>query len=201
MANTLALAAVADALKRLFDQQFKQDYASHPVITSLTVQLTRGQDISGNTAIGPGTLLVFIPRVVPNLATRNRLPEDRSDGKRYYPGLPVDIHFVLIPVLKSAAVHLELLGWIYRTLDDHPVLPAGFLNAGSLGVVFGPDEFVELNLEAPAVSDWVAQFEVNKTRLDSGVALVARAVSLESTRRIETHGEVQVQDWRFETWK
>ncbi|GEM46007.1 Pvc16 family protein [Deinococcus cellulosilyticus] len=201
MASSLAIAAVADAIKRLFDQQFKQDHPNHPVVTSLTVQLTRGQDIAGSTAISPGTLLVFIPRVVPNLSTRNRLPEDRPSGKRYYPSLPVDIHFVLLPVLKSAAVHYEFLGWIYRTLDDHPVLPAGFLNAGALGTVFAPDEFVEIHLEAPSMSDYVAAFEVNKTRLDAGVSCVARAVSLESTRQIETHPEVQVQDWRFETWK
>ncbi|GGJ33482.1 Pvc16 family protein [Deinococcus roseus] len=201
MADSRAIVAVADALKRLFDQQFKQDYPSHPVVTSLTVQLIRGQDLAGSGAISQGTLLLFIPRVTPNLSTRNRLPEDRPDGKRYYPLLPVDIHFVLLPVLKSAAAHLEFLGWIYRTLDDHPVLSSGFLNAGTYGTVFGPDEFVEIQLESPPLPDWVALFEVNKARLDAGVSCVARAVNLDSRRQIETHPEVQIQDWRHDTWK
>ena len=55
----------------------------------------------------------------------------------------MEVHFLLTPWAGSASLELEILGWLMRTLEDHPILSAGQLNL-PIDQVFSPDEFVEL---------------------------------------------------------
>ena len=76
------------------------------------------------------------PRRVQYVAA-NLPPRTALDGTRYRPPTPVDLHF-LVTAWEGLQEQFSMLGWIIRTLEDTPVLPAGLLNrfGGNRGEVF-----------------------------------------------------------------
>lgn len=57
--------------------------------------------------------------------------------------LPLELSFVLTPWAEDSSLQLEILAWAMRTIEDTPILSAGFLNAAAPGV-FHPEETLEI---------------------------------------------------------
>ena len=89
---------------------------------------------------------IYVHRVAFNTSRRNLPPRTALDGTRYRPPTPVDLHFLVTAWGRTPEEQLSMLGWIIRTLEDTPVLPAGLLNrfAGNRGEVFSSNEAVEI---------------------------------------------------------
>jgi len=64
---------------------------------------------------------------------RRRLGARRRDpvGRRYRPSTPLDLWYLLTAWSSEAEEQQRLLGWAIRTLEETPILPAGFLNRRS----------------------------------------------------------------------
>jgi hypothetical protein len=86
---------------------------------------------------------LFVYRVMISGLQRTAPPRPRDDGLANRRQLGVEVYFLLTPWAASAAMELEILGWMMRTLEDYPILGAGQLNAAVDGV-FRPDEYAEL---------------------------------------------------------
>src|SRR5205823_1050103 len=86
---------------------------------------------------------LFLYRIYTNAS--NRAPAGRLDreGKRQRAQLPLDLHFLLTAWARDASLQHTIAGWMMRTLDDLPSLPAGLLNQ-TYAEVFHPDESVEI---------------------------------------------------------
>ncbi len=84
-------------------------------------------------------------RIYPNSNPRTPAGRIESDGRRYRTQLPVDLHFFLTAWGKDASLQHTIAGWMMRTMEDNPILPANVLN--SVGQdVFKADEAVEIHI-------------------------------------------------------
>jgi hypothetical protein len=141
-------------------------------------------------------LSLYLYRVATNMTRRN-LPSRRSaDGRRYRLPLPVDLSYVLTPWAKTAAQQHRLLGWAMRTLEDTPILPAGYLNSyGAQVETFHPDETVELVPEPLSLQDVNNIWNGFKPNMYPSVAYVARLVVIESSVPLTDSGLVQTREF------
>lgn len=86
---------------------------------------------------------LYVYRVLISSVQRTSPPRPRNDGLVNRRQLPVEVYFLLTPWATTASMELEILGWMLRTLEDYPIMPAGLLNTPIDGV-FQSDEYVEL---------------------------------------------------------
>ena len=92
---------------------------------------------------------VFLYRVLPNLTHRTPSGRVLPDGRRQLTKLPLDLHIIVTIWGKDADAQNRLLGWVLRTLEDYPVIPASLLNTQSPtpnSPSFEKDESIELIL-------------------------------------------------------
>jgi hypothetical protein len=140
---------------------------------------------------------LYLYRVTVN-ANRNLPPYLGSDGKRYRPPLPLDVHFLVTAWAETAIRQQRMLGFAIRTIEDTPILPSGVLNQHSPEPeVFRPQESVELVYEMLTVQDVGYIWDVAQTKEQPSAPYVARMVTIESTIAIEEAGPVQTRELDF----
>ena len=138
MASYRALWSTCEAVMRLLRQQWRPARFNGQA-GDFQVYQTADFDTK---PIGTGVSL-YVYRVMFSATQRTSPPRPRDDGLINRRQLSVEVHFLLTPWAGSASLELEILGWLMRTLEDHPILSAGQLNL-PIDQVFSPDEFVEL---------------------------------------------------------
>jgi hypothetical protein len=193
MANYLAIAAVARTLLRLIEQQCPRDeFTSIPQF-----HLYQSHDF-GNTVIAEGFSLMLY-RVTVNGA-RNPTPRMGPDGQRRQPALPLDLHFMLTPWAGEAERQLRLLGWAMRFIGDNAIIPANVLNHSLTQrerPAFQFDESVELFCDPPSLADYLGLWDKYKSRWQTSVTYVARAVMIESDLTVRDEEWVRTRDMRY----
>jgi len=123
---------------------------------------------------------LFLYRIYHNNTMRTPPGRLLPSGERQRSKLPLDVHFLLTAWAKTAGLQHEIAGWMMRTLEDHPILPAGLLNAYR-GGVFHPDEGVEVALTQLSVDDMFHIWEVMiRNVYQLSIPYVARMVQIES---------------------
>jgi hypothetical protein len=138
MANYRALWSTCEAVMRLLKQQWQPArFNNNPG----QFDVFQSGDFTANTMTVGVSLYVY--RVLISSVQRTSPPRPRNDGLVNRRQLPVEVYFLLTPWATSASMELEILGWMMRTLEDYPIMPAGLLNTPVDGV-FKPDEYVEL---------------------------------------------------------
>jgi hypothetical protein len=139
---------------------------------------------------------LFLYRVTVNLAQRNQPTRTRPDGLRARRPLPLDLYYMLTPWAATAERQQRLLGWAMRTLEDTPILQAGYLNHYAPEPnIFQAAETVELFYEPISVQDMVAIWDVFKPNQQLSVTYVARMVSIESERGTPEAEAVQTREF------
>jgi hypothetical protein len=161
----------------------------------LVFEVFLAKDFSKKT-IDAGVSL-FLYRVFPNTSHRTPAGRMSETGKRYRTQLPLDLHFLLTAWGKDASLQHKIAGWMMRTLEDSPILPAGLLNA--IGPeVFRPDETVEIILgqldTEVLVRIWDMLLE-NSYQLS--VPYVARDVRIESEKFLTQGPPVQERTFEY----
>jgi hypothetical protein len=95
---------------------------------------------------------VFLYRAMPNLSHRTPSGRLLPDGRQQFTQLPLDLHLLVTIWGDTASTQNLLVGWVMRTLEDYPIIPATILNAAATlnlsatEAVFADDEAVELLL-------------------------------------------------------
>lgn len=195
MANYLAIAAVARTLLRLIEQQCpREEFTSTPQFL-----LYQSHDF-GSAIIGEGFSLMLY-RVTVNGA-RNQAPRRGADGVKHRPALPLDLHFMLTPWAGEAERQLRLLGWAMRFIEDNAIIPANVLNHALTlrdRPAFDADEAVELFCDPPSLADYLGLWDKYKTRWQTSVTYVARAVLIESAMTMPEEALVRTRDLRYGT--
>ncbi|WP_028310490.1 Pvc16 family protein [Derxia gummosa] len=115
---------------------------------------------------------------------RNLPPRRTREGLVYRPSLPIDLHFLLLPVARSADRQAQMLGWALVFMHDLPVLTGETINRYTKGApaVFAPEESVELIADPLQTADYLALWDRVKSGFQAGMTYVARMVLLDSDR-------------------
>ena len=177
MASFNAIAAVSRAILGLLEDSYPRSLFGrlefalvHPAVFDDT-QAARASD--------GVTLCLWC--VTPNGTLRQRGPRLATDGRRFRPSLPLDLHYLITPWANNVEKQQRMLGWLVRRLADLAVLPAAELNRRlDINDVFAADEQVELVQDAPVVADWLAIWDKLKPRLQSSALYLARGIAIDS---------------------
>jgi uncharacterized protein DUF4255 len=134
---------------------------------------------------------LFLYRILPNGTSRTPAGRTLADGRRQRTRLALDLHFMATAWARRASLQHEIAGWMMRTLEDNPVLPAGLLNSYRPGV-FQPEETVTLAMTDLSVED---TFRIWEVMIDHtyqlSVPYVARTLDIESARTDALYGPVK----------
>ena len=112
-----------------------------------------------------------------------RLPPRRTPtGELFRPSLPVDLHYLLLPIAASADKQALMLGWALGFMNDLPALAGQTINRYTKGepTVFAAGESVELIADPLSTADYLALWDRVKTGFQAGMTYVARMVLIDS---------------------
>jgi hypothetical protein len=188
MAGTRAIAATLNAIRHVLEVEapgtdfggVQLQFAVYGPDDFRTGEVTSGASI-------------FLYRVLPNLS--HRIPSGRiqPDGSRRRTQLPVDVHVLLTAWASSAATENAIVGWMMRTIEDYPTLPASILNVNDPGV-FRDEESVEIVIGEMPGEELLHLWEVlGQGRYHVTIPYVARAIYIESQREMVGAGSVQTR--------
>ena len=186
MASYGAIAATGQALLGLL-----ADALPKPEFAAARFELYQAQDFK--TPLEDGVAL-YLYRVAVNGTQRNLPPRVLPDGRRFKPGLPIDLHYLLIPWARDAVKQQRLLGWCMRTLEDTPILPAGLLNHyAPEPETFHPGETVELITDPLSLQDLNNIWDPFKPTIQLSAAYIARMLVIDSPLEVISGPPVQTR--------
>jgi hypothetical protein len=193
MASHQAIAVTALALRGLLANACPKDQ-----FPGAEFRVVQTKDLQPPQQLNTG-VSIYLHRITFNTTRRNLPPRQERDGKRYRPSTPVDLHYLITAWGRTAEEQQGLLGWAIRTLEDTPVLPAGFLNrfAGERGEVFRTDETIELVGDVLSIQDLFNVWEVAKHNHQASVSYVVRMVYLDSEIELTNDGLVQTRSFNY----
>jgi hypothetical protein len=194
LASLKAIAAVCNAICYILESAAEEDKAELGFSDmALSFQVFGSKDFTKK-AINVGAS-VFLYRVLPNLTHRTPAGRTLPNGRRQRSRLPVDLHLLVTAWGDAADTQNKIVGWMLRTLEDYPSIPANVLNQLH-PKTFQPDETVDLVINEMSGEELLHLWEVlsgEDTSYQISIPYVVRAVQLES-RREQPEGEpVQVR--------
>lgn len=192
MATPRAIEAVCDAVVELLRDNYPPDLGAPP----LQFKVFSHSDFASGLSAG---VSLFLYRIY--VDGTDRSPEGRVelDGQRQFPQMPVQLHFLLTAWGTDASLQQYLAGWMMRTIEDYPVLPAGLLNRryDEDAPVFWADETVELSNVGLDTEDLFALWDlIGSNSYQLSVPYQARGIRIESSRALEAHEAVQERQQR-----
>lgn len=168
-----------DELDPEFATYTSKDFTDAPAQTKVTIGAT-----------------VFLYRVLPNI--NHRTPPGRvlPNGQRQRAKLPVDLHLMVTIWGDTATTQNRLIGWVLRTLEDYPTIPASILNLNLSEPIFRDDEATEFTIGEMSGDELLQlwdQLGDGELYYHLSIPYIARAVSIESQRTQDEHDPVQVR--------
>ncbi len=122
---------------------------------------------------------LFLYHVTVNQIRRTMPARDTpASPRRQLPQLPLDLHFMLIPWGKSAAMELELLGWAMRVIEDFPSVPISLLDETN----FSEGETIEIVPGQLTYEEMFRIWDVLPVDFRVCATYVARIVRIDSQR-------------------
>lgn len=139
---------------------------------------------------------VFLYRVLPNIYHRTPPGRVLPNGQRQRTKLPLDLHLMVTIWGDSSTAQNRLVGWVLRTLEDYPTLPASLLNLNASQPIFNDNESVEFTISEMGGDEMLQlwdQLGDGELYYHVSIPYIVRAVSIESQRTLNDHDPVQVR--------
>ena len=137
---------------------------------------------------------LYLYRISTNTTQRNLPPRVGTNGRRYRPPIPLDLHYMASVWARTAVKQQRLLGWLVRTLEDIPILPAGMLNNyGPEAEIFRPGETVEVIFDQMTLQDLYNLWSAIKVSPPLSVNYLVRMIAVESSVEIDDAAAVQTR--------
>lgn len=178
MATYQAVAAVCEGVIQLLRSNYRPEAFN---LTELDFKVYTTQDFASPMNAG---VSLFLYRV--QLFGTHRAPAGRVglDGRRQKTQLPLELHFLLTAWGKDSSLQNTIAGWMMRTLEDAPTLPAPLLNS-IWASVFRADETVDVVPGELSTEDLMRIWELlSEHRYQLSVPYTARVVSIESDQTV-----------------
>jgi hypothetical protein len=193
MARHHAIAATSTAIRLLLENA-----AAVSEWSGADVALYQATDLQDPVKGTQPKVSVYLYRVLLSSVRRDRGARIGTDGIRYRPSLPLDLHYLVSAWSADARTAHQLLGWAMRVLDDTPILPTGLLNAYQAGLeVFAPDETVELVWQPLTISDLNDVWQVSTQHQAPSATYIARMVLLDSFVALDDGPPVHVREFEY----
>lgn len=191
MATYRAVEATCEAVVRLLQQSWRSDLFDH---TDLQFAVYHTKDFDNPMELG---ISLFLYRVTVNSIQRTPPAKPGPGGQLRRPQLPLDLHFLLMPWAKSASLEQFLLGWMMRTLEDTPILPAGILNTPTTPDVFEAEESVEIVPGQLSHEEMFRIWDVLPAKYQISIPYTARVVRIDSQLERREAGPVLTRELDF----
>lgn len=140
MATMDAIAATCESVLQLLKRNYRPTRQGDPPI--LEFRVLQARDFSPP-PMDEGVSLFLYRTAISSTQRTLPAPRPKDNGRCRRPQLPLDLHFIITPWAKSAAMEQRILGWAMRTIEDYPSLRAGLLNTDE-HVIFDDDETLEI---------------------------------------------------------
>lgn len=151
--------------------------------------------LSGSAKLPDGFRLCLW-RVAISGMPRHLPPRRRADGTLMRSPLPVDLHYLLLPVATDAAKQARMLGWALRFMHDLPTLSGAVINRHAPGGdAFGEQETVEFIADALPVADQLTLWDRLKSGFQPCMTYVARMVLIDSDQPEPAHKLVRTREF------
>jgi hypothetical protein len=137
---------------------------------------------------------VFLYRALPNLSHRTPSGNVRADGRQQFHKLPLDLYLLITIWGENPNTQNRLVGWVLRTLEDYPLIPAAVLNIGSTTPVFTDTEAVELLLSEMEGEELLQLWDMlgnGEVHYQITIPYLVRSLLLDSRRTLATGEPVQ----------
>jgi hypothetical protein len=181
MADYRAVVAVGEAIIQLL----RQHYRFADFNNELDFRIYLAKDFAEPMNAG---VSVFLYRIFPNGTQKNHTWR-ASEGLTTQNQLPVDLHFLLSAWAQDASLQHTIAGWMMRTLQDTPVIPAGILNQRFPGL-FRTDEIITLGPAELTTEELFRMWEVIVNHsYQLSVPYVARSVRIEAILGVAENAE------------
>lgn len=199
MATTDAVNAVCDAIVHILrssmaEQVNELGFASiNPTFSVYQPDDFANAESSRHVTSGAS---VFLYRALPNLSHRTPSGDFLPDGRRQYSKLPLDLYLLITIWGNSPSTQNRLVGWVMRTLEDYPLIPASVLNIGSDAPTFEDHEAVELLLSEMDGEELLQLWDMLGTgelHYQITIPYLVRNLVLESRRLMPVGQPVQVR--------
>lgn len=141
----------------------------------------------------------FLYRVAINSVQRTPPAKPAPGGRQRRTQLPLDLHFLLTPWAEDASLEQVILGWMMRTIEDMPILPAGLLNTLTEGV-FESGETVEIVAGQLSNEEMFRIWDVLPNDYQISVPYTARIVRIDSELEQREGGPVLTRQLDFGKW-
>ena len=191
MADYRAVAATCGAVLRVLEASYEPERFDD---RELQFQVFTARDFANPfqnpTADG---ISLFLYRIYPNGVSRTPAGRRGTNGEPLANRLPVELHFLLTLWAQHASFEHTVAGWMMRTLESTPLLPATILNAAN-PETFRSDETVEIALAELRTEDLLRIWEVmgvHAYRLS--VPYQARVIHLDALHPLRLPDEPAVQ--------
>lgn len=195
MASYRAVEATCEAVVRLLQQSWRSELFDH---TDLQFAVYRTKDFDNPMEVG---ISLFLYRVTLNSVQRTPPAKPAIGGRLRRTQLPLDLHFLLMPWARSASLEQFIVGWMMRTLEDTPILPAGILNTPSTPGVFEAEETVEIVIGQLSNEEMFRIWDVLPAKYQISVPYIARVVRIDSELERREGGPVLSRELDFGTLK
>lgn len=174
MADFRAITAVTEAIVNLLRVNYREEDFNN----ELEFRVFTSKDFSANALQNGASLFPY--RIYANGAHRTPAGRMGPDGRPLRTALPVELHFLITVWGREASLQNSLAGWIMRTLEDTPTLPAGILNS-VVPDAFRLDETVDISLAELRTEDMFRIWDVIGMNVyQLSIPYVARIIHLES---------------------
>ena len=187
MADYRAIKGVTEAVIYLLRSSYSPDDFNNELEFKIFTSKDFAKPISNGASL-------FLYRIYPNGVHRSPAGRVDRQGQRVQTQLPVELHFLLTIWGKEYSLQHTLAGWVMRTLEDNPILPAGLLNAIEPGI-FRDDETVDICLAELRTEDLLRIWDVLGLNLyQLSIPYVARIIHIESEQQPLADDSVLVQE-------
>jgi hypothetical protein len=147
---------------------------------------------------GAPKVSLYLYRVALSSVRRHIGARIDSNGKRYRPSIPLDLHYLLTAWATDPLLQQQLLGWCIAMLEETPVLPASLLNSYRAGQeIFHDGETVEIIWQPQVWADLSDIWEVAKSNQQPSASYIARMVQLDSSLPMEEYPLVQTREFDY----
>jgi hypothetical protein len=172
MSDFTAIRAVSASLQALLE-----DHITHnlePQLNGVPIDLRSPKEmLDDNNAVG---ISLWLYRIARDGSTLNNLPERPRPNQELRPPIPVNLYYLVTPMVHDAEARQALIGRVVQTLNDHPRLSGTDLQdtlTGSnqeLRISFDPLPMEELARFWTALQDsfqLCVSYEVQLVTIDS----------------------------------